>query len=329
LILKYLSKTGHKKRYAFKNQMNKTDAYDNQIRLLKKKERFLISVSIILSLIIIALIIYSHQQSHKNKEEYPEQKQAVIAPYPEKVHAIIEKLKYSGIEMFVRDDVTLNLDFKNNLWTLNNLHRFDQAGNLILENGTNGTCGELAAYAYEKIKPLFGDRYEIKFVKSAQSGFFLSSRDSHITLYIKEKSSNPSSEKVFIIDPSFHRYGHISEFEDYLFTDSMESLPFIEKKETSADIQIHSALPLFIGGDYLLGFAVERNNGVFDKQNFILALILTKKYKFSGRYLFAIRNNNGKAEKFENRMLIKHVLSKKEYEGLVAKIMLFFKELTR
>jgi len=309
--------------------MNKTDTYDKQIRLLKKKERFLISVSIILSLVIIALIIYYHQGSNKNKEEVPEQKQAVIVPYSEKVHAIIKNLKYSGIEMFVRDDVTLNLDFANKLWSLNNLHRFDQSGNLILENGTNGTCGELAAYAYEKVKPLFGDRYEIKFVKSAQSGFFLSSRDSHITLYIKEKDTDPLSEKVFIIDPSFHRYGHISEFEDYLFTDSMASLPFIDKQETSADIQIHSALPLFIGGDYLLGFAVESNDGVFDKKNFILALILTKKYKFSGRYLFAIRNNNGKVEKFENKMLIKHVLNEKEYEGLVAKIIFFFKELTR
>jgi hypothetical protein len=312
--------------------MNKADFFEGQIRLLKKRERFFISLSIILALTIIILIVHMFNQNtiKKDKETgYSLSEKGEIAPYAEEVYAVIKNLKYSGIEMLERDDVTLSLDFVNKVWTLHNLHRFDQSGDIILENGTNGTCGELAAYTYKRIKPIFGDKYEIKFVRSAQSGFFLSEQASHIALYITQKGANPRRNKVYIIDPSFHRYGHISEFEDYLFTEFLDTLPFLEKKETDVDREIHSAIPLFLGGDYLLGFAVESNEGKFDRQNFILCLILTKKYNFSGRYLFAIRNNNGAVEKFENKVLAKQVLNEEEYKGLVDKILLFYRELTR
>ena len=150
--------------------------------------------------------------------------------------------------MFEREDVYLSIDFENKIWKLHNLHRFDNKGDIILEDGKYGTCGELAAHTYKKIERLLGKDYDIKFVETAQSGFFLSPKASHIVLYITEKSGlwRGRDKKIYILDASFHKYGPIGDFEDYLFLEFMSTLPFVERKETDIAMPLSKSIPLLI-----------------------------------------------------------------------------------
>lgn len=247
-------------------------------------------------------------------------------PYAEEVKEILKPLSYSGIQMFGGKDVHLSFDFNNGMWVLHNVHKFDDQGQLILEEGRYGTCGELAAYTANKIKPLFGESYTINFVRAGQSGYFLSPKASHIVLKI---SSNIKAGEVYILDPSFKKYGAMSGFEDYLFFEEMPSLDFMENKLKDIGNAPNTLIPLLMKNDYLVGFALEKMDGQFDERHFILALTLTKKYNYAGRYLFAIRRKaNGDTEIFENKKLAYEILSEKEYELLRKKITELFNEAT-
>lgn len=240
------------------------------------------------------------------------------APHSARIKGIVGNLRYSGLQMFKRKDVNLSLDFRNRLWRLSNVHKFDDAGDLVLEEGRYGTCGELAAYTYKAVLPLLGGGYNIDFVKSVQSGFFLAPTASHIVLRITSPGSlsKRRAPEVYILDPSFRRYGHISEFEDYLFLERMPELPFLKEKESGVELPVNTLVPLLIKKEYLLGMAVEDINGKFDPQNYTVALTLTKKHNFAGRYLFAIRSFDGRQETFENRELARPLLDDKEFETL-------------
>jgi hypothetical protein len=251
---------------------------------------------------------------------------AKALPHYDEVRKIIEPLRYSGLQMLERPDVSLGFDFNNKTWTLYNLHRFDAAGNLILEDGKSGTCGELAAYTYKYVRPLFDDGYDIKFAKVLQSGYFLSPKTTHIALYIIRKAGLLGKDKVYIIDPSFHKCGPISDFEDYMFLDVTDELDFVDQKKTDITLPVFNQVPLLIKKDYLMGFVVEDNGGVFDENNYTIALTLTKKYNFAGRYVFALRNNNGRKEEFENKILVQSFLSEEEYLGIRKSIESLFAE---
>jgi hypothetical protein len=311
--------------------MNKTDFLGNQIKLLKKRADFFIALSVSLSLILIGLLAYVfrlHNQQNSQEESLSIQ-ESKSSPYAEEVRAVIENLRYSGLEMLTNNDVSLTLDYQNKTWTLHNIHKFDQSGGIILENGNTGMCGELAAYTYKQVKPIFGNDYTIGFVKAAQSGFFLAARDSHIVLYVRENGDSLKDGRGYIIDPSFHKYGSVSEFRDYLFMEQSDTLPFMEQKNTDVSMPVHLAIPIRLKGDYLLGLAVEENEGKFNPDNFAIAIILTKRYDFSGRYLFAIRNNNGSSETFENASLAKSLLRDEQYKALKNRVIYFYDKLMR
>lgn len=248
------------------------------------------------------------------------------APHAVKVREIMKGLDYSGLPMFLKKEVTLSLDFAKRQWTLQNIHRFDKDGNLILEGGKSGACGELAARTQQLIQPLFGNDYQIKYVRAAQSGFFLSPQASHIVLKITPKAEPANGiPQAFILDPSARRYGPTEQFEDYLFFESMPELPFVKYQHPDISFPVQESIPLLIENNYLFSFVVEaRTNGAFDEKNFIIALTLTKRYHFAGRYVFALRMNNGEMEILENKSAAGRLLDEKTYQAMREKLLFLF-----
>lgn len=248
----------------------------------------------------------------------------IQAPHAAEVRRIMNGLYYKGLPMLLRKEVTLKLDFENQGWTLQNLHHFDKEGNLILEGGKFGACGELAAHTYRMIRQIFNSDYTIEFVRAAQAGYFLSPQASHTLLRITPKAAgagDPSGPEAYILDPSFRRYGPVSEFEDYLFFESYRELPFIKYQDPDLAMPVQNATPLMIEKNYLLSFVVEGVRGTFDENNYTVALTLTKKNNYAGRFVFALRRNQGVNELFENRSLVvPNLMDEREYQEIRDKL---------
>ncbi|MDD5129073.1 MAG: hypothetical protein PHO40_05425 [Candidatus Omnitrophica bacterium] len=288
---------------------------------LLKKVRLLYVILFFLSAAVITLGVYI--LNDKGLLQIDINRSSAGLPHKEEVYKIINHLRYSGIQMFSNKDVYLTLDFEKGLWTLHNIHKFDDKGELVLNEGKYGTCGELAAYAADKLGPVFRDDYKIDFLMASQSGYFLAPRASHIVLRITSRSNG---RQVYILDPSFRRYGAFEDFDDYLFFKELSQLNFMESKVSDIAQQFNTAIPLLIRGEYLLGFVVEHANKQFDRENFVMALTLNKKYNYSGRYLFALRYAEGDTQVFENKRLALETLSEKEWNTLKEKIAELFKE---
>ncbi|MDD5561717.1 MAG: hypothetical protein PHT50_06295 [Candidatus Omnitrophica bacterium] len=291
------------------------DTLQKEKYVLLKKIKILSLFLLVAFVIIIVFTVYFLKERGLLKIEV--EARSSNPPYLAEVDKIIKPLQYSGIQMFVDKDVYLTLDFDKKVWTLHNVHTFDDKGELILKEGKYGTCGELAEYTEAKIRPIFGNNYDIEFVMASQSGYFLTPRSSHIVLEISRKTN---SREVYILDPSFHKYGPLDEFDNYLFIRQLPNLNFMENKTKDVSQSFNSAIPLLIRGDYLVGLTIENMNSGFGGKHFILALTLNKKYNYSGRYLFALRYANGDTEVFENKKLARETLSEQEWSILKQKI---------
>jgi hypothetical protein len=298
------------------------------IARMQRKERILKWLCFFLSAAVAGLIwfILSSRAAPAVDKSYKQQE--AVPPFRKEVESIIGKLVYSGLPMLEQKDVSVSIDPENRLWTVRNIHRFDEGGNLVLEGGRYGTCGELASYTYKYVKPLFDGAYDIQFVRAVQSGYFQTPKATHMVLFITPAGGARGDNDIFVLDPSFHRYGRLDEFEDYLFHERMTNVGFVEDRERDMTLPISTAFPLLIKKNYLLAIVVEDVNGAFDKDNFVIAVTVTKKYNFAGRYLFAIRSVNGNRQVFENRLLFKNLLEEKEYEDLKARIRSFFDIIT-
>ncbi len=297
---------------------------DVLIARMQRKVRVLKFICLLLLTAVAGLAWYILASRVTPAVDKSYKQQEVVPPFQKEVEGIIEKLEYSGLPMLEQPDIFVSIDPEDRLWTVHNIHRFDDNGNLILEGGRYGTCGELASYTYKLVEPLLGDAYDIEFVRAVQSGYFQTPKATHMALFITPKGGAQGDSDIFVLDPSFHRYGRLDEFEDYMFNERMRNVPFVEGKERDMTLPISTAFPLLIKRNYLLAIVVEDVNGAFDKDNFVIAVTVTKKYNFAGRYLFAIRSANGNKQVLENRLLSKNLLEDKEYEDLKARIRGFF-----
>ena len=247
------------------------------------------------------------------------------APYAKEVKAIIKPLRYSALTRLEQPDVWIELDFVNKTWILHNINRFDSDGNIVLADGYSGICDDLAIYVYQKIKSLFGSDYKIEFISVTESSYFMARNiASHIVLSI----SKPGIffKKTYILDPSFRRYGPMGPFEDYLFNETMSTSHMLNTDATNELYKVGQGIPLLIKKHHLIQLYVDGNGGKFDKDNFVIAITATERYKFAGRYVFALRKNNGKLEQLENKRVIKELLGDKGYAKLRNKILEFFKK---
>jgi hypothetical protein len=246
----------------------------------------------------------------------PVSAQITRLPYYEKIMAILDSLEYSGVADLMKPAVDLQIDFAGKIWTLTNIHEFDPQGNILLNHDRYGLCGELAAYTYQKIDPFLKDRYEILFLKAAESGFFLRPRSTHIVLMMVDRSTR---ERYFI-DPSFRRYGREADFSDYLFSESADLPTHLKSLTKDVPFPADGETPLLIRKNFLLCLGAESVGGKFDKDNFALALTANKRHAYSGRYVFTLRRQDGKSETFKNAGLLNQLLTPEEIRSLCGKI---------
>ena len=253
-------------------------------------------------------------------------------PHKKEVLKIIKPLRYSGIQALMRQDVRMSMNFDNGTWILHNLYRYDSEGRVLLEEERYGLCGELSRYVYQKIKPVFGDKYNIEFIYASESGYFSNPRSSHVILRITEQApiltGGLYEQMIYILDPSFGRYGKIDQFEDYLFWDTLEFQGIIDERQTNGIFGINGGFPIIISKDSLLSLIVEENNGKFDRDNFVMSLTASRRHTYAGRYIFALRNNEGEKQVLENKALAGTLLDKATYQKLHDKLTQIFDRLT-
>jgi len=250
-------------------------------------------------------------------------------PHQEEIKKIIEPLRYSFIEALMHKDVKVSIDFDEETWTLHNVHHFDPDGNIVLDEGRFGICGSLAAYAYQKIKPLLEDRYKIAFVNVSESGFFPRPSGTHYVLRITDTSALFFEGLLasYILDPSFHRYQRFQECEDYEFNAEMESLDLLENKNKDIVTDIKKTIPIKIHNNYLISLGVEGVGALFDKDNFTLALTATRQYRYVGRVLLAFRLYKGKVQILKDEALTKQLIDKVNYDRLYNRLKELFEDL--
>ena len=302
-----------------------------RIRLYRILVFIFLAVALLLLGIILSHVLYDRGNFLKvqNLDESSTAEVKKSRPYGKEIEKIIEALEYSGVEVLLGGrNVNLSIDPYNREWTLHDIRHFDADGNILLTDGKYGTCGELAAYVYRQVYPLLSKKYDIRFVRTSQSGFFLGDRASHIVLVIRPKGgAGDEYEEPYIIDPSFRRYGPKSEFEEYLFFEEMDSPLFLKEKIEFVTAPINVTIPLLIRRDRLLSFLVEGVSGKFDSDNYIVAVTNTKKNRFASRYLFAFRRENGNESVFVAESSTHNtLLSPKEYQALYDKVYSLFKE---
>ena len=216
----------------------------------------------------------------------------------------------------VKPQVDLIVDFKSWKWALRNIHEYDSQGGVILEQGRFGLCAELATFLFEKIKPLLGGRYEVKFAMVAESGFFSAGQSNHIVLLLVDRSDH----QVYLIDPSFHKYARMKDLPEYHVLNIQDTLSFVKDRSRDVSFSVNQAIPLYIKNDVLLSFSVTSVDGRYDRNNFIFVISAMRRYKFAGRDIVVIGRRNKEFEDFEDRSMLNMLLTQDEIKILFDKL---------
>ena len=296
---------------------------DTQIPLPYRRKVFFLRLSVLfLSLAVLVLLFLLMQPARQSDDFSAAAAQKADIPYQNEIKKIIGQLGYSGVEDFMRPEVSLTVDFASRTWSMRNIHSFDDAGNITLAKGRFGLCGDLAAHTYQKLKSVLPDTYRVEFVRASQSGYFLGPDASHIILFIFKPRM--FGEDLYILDPAFRKYGSEDAFDDYLFLERMNQLRFVVDRNPDESFKAGRAMPLVIKKDFLISVLVDEQEGRFDRDNFILTLAATRRFKFAGRYILAFRKVNGQTDIMENTYLAHRLLSKDEYAALKKRLTEFF-----
>jgi hypothetical protein len=215
------------------------------------------------------------------------------APYSEEISRIIAPLRYSGYYDLLRPNVKLRFDFKQKLWAITNIHQFDSNHQLTLMEDKYGVCGDLAAYTYNKIRPLLDrDRFKIDFLEVSESSYFQYGFGTHIILRIIDRKELPRPKSYFV-DPSFHRYGNIEHFENYEMLSSHASLAILDEMRTDEYYPVGYGPPITINREMLLSLSVDTVENQFNQDYFKVSLIASKRYSYRGQILFSYEMRAG------------------------------------
>lgn len=284
----------------------------------KKIRRYQIALILLAVVVVVesALIVLRFFSAKEQTEPFLSD---LKAPYYEKIMEIIEPLVYSGIPDLLRDEVHIRINFDDGVWTLENVHRFDPEGNVVLIDDKYGVCGELAAFTYQKIKPLIGNSYDIHFLVCAEAGYFPSALGgTHIILRLRDNKALMPDE--FYLDPSFKIYGPFSHFENYIFLQEQDNLSFLVERRYSDFSELNDQTPILIRDNFRISFGVIEVNGQFDRNNFAFIMTATERYKYAGRIVLSLRLIDGQLQILEDSYLVNKIFKKQEYNKLRQKI---------
>ncbi|MBI4412060.1 MAG: hypothetical protein HY541_06220 [Deltaproteobacteria bacterium] len=296
---------------------------------LEKKLRLYQTLTVLFALATTGLSLPHVLEYFQKESPYrPEMIVQESAPHSGFVKKIIEPLRYSGLPGLLRPDVSLEIDFQNKTWKLKNIHDFDANGNLLLTDGRYGICGDLAAYVYQKIRPVFGERYLIEFMRVFDSNFFKSGDGFHIILRIVDMESGMQGtryKKTFLLDPSFRRYGEPNLFPDYRpKEEQFDHLPFLVEKNPDDTFKVGLGVPILINRNAVIMLWVAEREGVFDQDNFRVVLSLQKIHEYRSVHLLIMEKREGNDFTWEAENVYKGFLKKSTYEQLKKRIGVLF-----
>ncbi len=237
-----------------------------------------------------------------------------------RIMEMLAPLQYTGVEDLMKPGVDMRINFKEKGWKLTNVHAFDPQGNILLTGDRFGLCGELAAHVYKKIAPFLGDRYEILFLRAAESGFFLRPHSTHIVVMLIDRTTH----ERFFIDPSFHRYGKEEDFRDYFFFESADLPTHLKSLSKDVLFPVDVETPLLIRKNFLICMGVESVGGKFDKDNFALTLTANKRHAYSGSYIFTLRRQDGKTSILKDATLLAQLLTPEELSRILRRLTAWF-----
>jgi len=260
-------------------------------------------------LIILLLPSVSFAESAVNPSKSP-------LPYEERINRLMHAVDYSALPTLIDPKVPLTIDFNNKTWTLGGVHQYDAKGNIILEQGRFGLCAELSTYFYQHLNDLPAEQYEFRFASATEAGFFPTYESNHIVLLLYDKED----QNIYLIDPSFHRYGKFRDFEEYKIYGVKESLDFMKDKKPDVTFRADQAMPLMIKQDLLLSFSVVSVDGKFDQDNFLFVITANRRHRTAGLNLLVMGKVNGRLESYESKEFLAEVLAADELSSLHRKI---------
>lgn len=249
------------------------------------------------------------------------------APHAAEVRRVLEGIGYSGLAIIQQPDFHLSLDFDEQTWTAHHIHRYDAQGRLQLcedKKSKYGLCGDLSTYVAEQIRPLFDPAaYTFEFVRVAESQFFPSSIAVHYALRILE-ARPPEPPRIYVLDPSFRRYGPIEDFEDYLFYEPRSEMAFVTTRNTDETFPAGQATPLLLHSKVMLGLVIAPEGRRFDPQHYRLSLVATFRHRYMSRRILTIRHLGDRVEVIENAQLARQAVPAGEYAALRTRLLALF-----
>lgn len=295
----------------------------DQAASLRKQLRVL-KISLAAAIAVCAILAGYLGYAHVLLEDAPVSSVFIdpASPNSKLVEKVIQPLRYSGYEDLIQPDVSLDMDFKEGLWVLRNIRQFDEQGNLILDRGRYGICGDLAAYTYRQILPHFPpEKYRIQFAKVTESSFFQEDTGSfHYILRIVDLEAGRADEdeyrKVYLLDPALRRYGPPEYFDSYKLLALVPPKDFLNQLDRAYYSRVDMGPPILINRNVIASLFVVREGGKFDRDNYAVVLAATRRYHFARKDLFVIRKRDGKLTMEEKDNRIIQLIQRRRYEQL-------------
>jgi hypothetical protein len=177
---------------------------------------------------------------------------------------------------------------------------------------------------YQKTGPLLEDKYTTELWLCAESKFFPFMIGDHVIVRITDNGL--LADNVYVIDPTYGRYGRLDDFDDYIFVKPSNLGPFLNQK-TDDTLEVGVTTPVLLKKRHLISLGVVRVNNTFDSQNFGLALILSRPYRYISRAVAEVRKNKGETETGGFTKLPREIETK-EFYVLRKRMIEFFEQIT-
>ena len=253
--------------------------------------------------------------------------------YEQDVRNFLYSLNYSALPDLVRPGTYISLDFDNEFWRLNNIFAYTKKGELVNVESKTGVCTELCQATYEFVEPLFGDDYEVSFLKGNENVFFSAEAGvgpTHYVVKVKPKGNFWQSQKSLLIDPSYKIYDYLEDVEGYTFSEEMDSIDVFGDYSQDITMPVGVNYPLLFLEDkeYMLSLAVKKVDDSYNKDNYGLVVFATKKglLKSSPLIVFMIRDGEFSASK--DGALIKDILDISTARKLIDTVFSLFKNIS-
>ena len=241
-------------------------------------------------------------------------------PHLDTIKDIVAPLRFSFVPTLMRPEVRISVDFRNGTWRMHNIRKFDADGAFVLEQGRYGRCPELAYHVYQELIEGLKDNFTIELWRTAESKFFPLMMGEHIVLRLTNTSF--LAQNIYIVDPTYHKYGSLDDFDSYYFVGPHHFIPF-KNRNTDETLAVGAGSPILLATKFMISLAVVSADGVFDEENFGIGLYLSRPYKYRSRLMFQVRKKGGETQIGEVDRLTKAMKAKEYYQLRDRTIQLF------